>query len=1169
MGTADGVFATKKAFSIGPVGSTYVFTAFMQSVGNGGYSGMGFTAAEPSAGNSGGYPFRPNDALGMSVHGGGFVFHDGATDASGSWNQGGTSSGITAVTSAPFNDLLNNGSSVDWYKVVLTASRDSLTTFDMNVKVFPTDVNGNTLDTNGSPSTSPSAEFTFNDRSATDLINAPIIYAYFNFSGDRVYNFDNFSVNLGGGASVIDPGYPVVVTTGVSATGGTITFDGDVTSDGGQPITERGFAYESNTEPTISDNKVTQTGTTGIYTKDATSFPDGTWYVRAYATNANGTSYGAEYQIIISGGAGTGTVADPVDNGGGGGGGGSGPDVFDVSAENAGTPITTIEQNDSVDVVTHAPVDYVGEATQTITTTWSTQSLSIDNVNDVTYPAGWGLEYTTDGTTWSGTAPGSLSTVAGVRASGTVNQLEAGLFTSSAEAESVDQISEFNANTGGDGFNVGFGNGILVNSFHHTVPTTISCHYLDGTACGANVSFTGYESTQNSSVFMDKTNDHMYQFVRRQSDGDYGILCVDFSDETDPVACSTPFTTLSDGVVTGLSQASSNSLGAPSKDGTRLWSSESAHNVLLCFDMQTQAACPDGDNGFAIGGTPAGSSNAGLYQLRVAVRAGIVFYTTVDHKMGCYDSSTHALCGGNSPIAINAGNRATPVLIENTSGTFIGACDASSQRCLSTGGTSMTIPSGLSAFWTATATRPNYYIANVNALDYGITKHRLYWGGPQQPDNWSKNITCFDYLRDAPCDGFEVLATNNGSISKVYAASIDSDNPKCIWINQDTGKIVPLNYKTGAIGCSTATSREAFIPITANVDRLGCAVGNEVLTWDSLTITLPDGLTAADVTVNVNDSEDVALVDWQDVTLDEGGVIDLSSLDVADSGTNPIVHIIETDGGPSVDLSATTADVLYSAGAPEVCVALDAVTQCSGITPDPASLTVPDGIIKGESQIEPSNEDDSVSDDETITLTGTNTEDVCAAALPGNPPDPPTDVSVTPGNGTATVSWTAPSDGAAPTSYTVSDVSGLHTCTVDAPATSCEIEGLSNGYPYVFHVVSQNGAGDSDPSSNAAAAIPTAPYSGNTLTIYFTSISPKLSAYNQSLISDFINDHSFKRVTCTGSTQGLETILWLAKARADNSCDYGKTIKKFKSAAVISKNKGIVAPLRSVVLVGK
>ena len=846
-------------------------------------------------------------------------------------------------------------------------------------------------------------------------------------------------------------------------------------------------------------------------------------------------------------------------------------DGFYVEASSEDNVVLGIEQNDAVDVVTHAPIEYAGDATQTITTTWSNQSLSIDNVNDITYPEGWGLEYTTDGMTWSGTAPGSLSTVAGVRASGDVNMLESGLFTSSAEAESVDQIDSFEGNTGGDGFNVGFGNGILVNSFHHLSTTTISCHYTDGTACSANTVVAGYESSQNSSVFMDKTNDHMYQFVRRHSDGDYGVLCVDFRDETSPVTCATPFVSLSDGVVTGFSQTSTNSLGSPFRDGTKLWTSESAHNVLLCFDMATQTACPEGDNGFAIGGTPSGNSSAGLYNLRVAARAGKVFFTTVDHKMGCYDSSTHALCGGNAPIAITAGNRTTPVLIENTSGTFTGACDVYSKLCLTTSGTSMTIPSGLNAFWTAAATRPNFYIANVGALDYGITKHRLYWGGPQQGDFWSKNITCFDFSTDSACSDFTVLPTNNGSVTKVYSASIDDDNPKCVWVNQDSGKIVPINYKTGALGCSVVTSREVYIPVTTNVDRLGCEVGDEVLTWDALTITLPAGLTAADVTININDSVDAPMAAWQDVTLGAGGVIDLSDLDVADSGTNPIVHIIEDAGGPAVDLSDTTTSVLFSAGAPEVCVALTAVTRCTGVSPDPSSANVPDGIIMGESVIEPSNEDASVTDEETITLTGTNTKDVCAASLPGNPPDPPTNTTVTPGNGTTTVGWTPATGGSggAATSYTVTDQTGLHSCTVNAPATSCEITGLTNGYPYVFSVVANNPSGGSANSPKTPVVIPTAPYSGNTLTIYFTSISSKLNAHNQSLIRDFINDHSYRSVTCTGSTQGLETIIWLAKSRSANACDYAKTVKKVRTSAAISKNKGIRAPLRSVVLVGR
>lgn len=94
--SANAVYTTKSTYSIGPVGSTYTFTALMKSVYNSGYSGVGFTAATASAASTAGTsPFRPSDALGISVHGGGYVFHNGATNISGGWSS--DTSGVTSV----------------------------------------------------------------------------------------------------------------------------------------------------------------------------------------------------------------------------------------------------------------------------------------------------------------------------------------------------------------------------------------------------------------------------------------------------------------------------------------------------------------------------------------------------------------------------------------------------------------------------------------------------------------------------------------------------------------------------------------------------------------------------------------------------------------------------------------------------------------------------------------------------------------------------------------------------------------------------------------------------------------------------------------------------------------------------------------------------------------
>lgn len=91
-------------------------------------------------------------------------------------------------------------------------------------------------------------------------------------------------------------GVPVVTTSSVtnitynSATGG-----GNVTSVGGAPVTARGICWSTNANPTIADAHTTEAGTTGVFTSQMTGLQYNTlYYVRAYATNAQGTGYGTD-----------------------------------------------------------------------------------------------------------------------------------------------------------------------------------------------------------------------------------------------------------------------------------------------------------------------------------------------------------------------------------------------------------------------------------------------------------------------------------------------------------------------------------------------------------------------------------------------------------------------------------------------------------------------------------------------------------------------------------------------------------------------------------------------------------------------------------------------------------------------------------------------------------
>lgn len=70
---------------------------------------------------------------------------------------------------------------------------------------------------------------------------------------------------------------------------------GEITSDGGSPVTARGICWSTDANPAIDDNFTTDGAGPGIFTSNITGLnPGTTYYIRAYATNAIGTSYGNE-----------------------------------------------------------------------------------------------------------------------------------------------------------------------------------------------------------------------------------------------------------------------------------------------------------------------------------------------------------------------------------------------------------------------------------------------------------------------------------------------------------------------------------------------------------------------------------------------------------------------------------------------------------------------------------------------------------------------------------------------------------------------------------------------------------------------------------------------------------------------------------------------------------
>ena len=91
---------------------------------------------------------------------------------------------------------------------------------------------------------------------------------------------------------------PIVTTDEVSniisnATSSSATCGGNITNNGGSPVTERGVCWSNSNNPTTASKKKYEGTEVGSFTIDLTGLESETnYYVWAYATNSRGTGYG-------------------------------------------------------------------------------------------------------------------------------------------------------------------------------------------------------------------------------------------------------------------------------------------------------------------------------------------------------------------------------------------------------------------------------------------------------------------------------------------------------------------------------------------------------------------------------------------------------------------------------------------------------------------------------------------------------------------------------------------------------------------------------------------------------------------------------------------------------------------------------------------------------------
>ena len=150
-------------------------------------------------------------------------------------------------------------------------------------------------------------------------------------------------------------------------------------------------------------------------------------------------------------------------------------------------------------------------------------------------------------------------------------------------------------------------------------------------------------------------------------------------------------------------------------------------------------------------------------------------------------------------------------------------------------------------------------------------------------------------------------------------------------------------------------------------------------------------------------------------------------------------------------------------------------------------------------------------------------------------PAAPSNVTVTAGNASASVSWTAPSDGGSSiTSYTITPYVGTSartptTVTGSPPATTATVTGLTNGTSYTFTVSASNSVGTGPASAAskavtpAAASAPAAPSNvtvtaGNaSASVSWTAPSDGGSSITSYTITPYVGTSARTPTTVTGS----------------------------------------------------
>ena len=615
------------------------------------------------------------------------------------------------------------------------------------------------------------------------------------------------------------------------------------------------------------------------------------------------------------------------------------------------TIANSVTPGNKIDLTATAPVAVAGTTQQEIIQDIGSQ-LRLSSTTDIIAPAGWVISYSTDGTTWTTTAP---TTATGWNA---VTKIKAnGQLISQGADSNGRQIASTDANAGqpttgqfpttsgssGDGWDVFFDDGgRLYNVWHHNgggSNQSMDCFLRSGVRCNGtwpylltSSSFTFHTNEQSTGVYDPIDKEIWFPTVYTAGGvNQVGFACVRVDDITltnkwcGGSAASAFVSAGAAGNIVGTTcmNISGNTAlytctGGLAISNGRLFSWHVSTGDLMCVDIRANggAGAPCSSGGLIdFGGTLTDVSSTGNRWRPLVLEWGGRIYGNGGQysRAVCVDAATGSACAGwTNPRTIS--NRATRIFqLPTPVGGVAGVCFVALDRgdaptCFDSSGIDIT--STLTSNFKTSI--DGTYRSTYDAYGAILYNHqtRLYWGDA----GWGAGagrIYCWDFGTNSWCRNW----TSSGIADTNYQIVLDPYNPNCLWSNSHDGIIQTYDTYSGTPGNCAVPAPTAIFDAGVVVPRMACSSVDAIQGWRSFVLTTTSTYTSA--TLTVKNTAGTAMTGWTNIAIPGNNTVDLTTLPIADSGQSPTFTVTFTGRTTSGDVSARITAV---GGAPQLCL---------------------------------------------------------------------------------------------------------------------------------------------------------------------------------------------------------------------------------------------------------